>query len=78
MLRMHGRLAFDAAVPIDVASSASFGWDTDLVRAVRVGTGLGRPVAGAAFEPIWIVKVGVIVTFPHGADDIFLFCKVRA
>ena len=75
---VHGRLAFHAAVPIDMTSSASFGWDTDLVRAVRVGTGLSRPVTGAAFEPISVVRVKAIAIFPHRADGPALFCEVHA
>ena len=53
MIVEHGRLAFNAAVSIDMTSAASLGWDTDLVGAGRVGAGFERPVAGAAFETIW-------------------------
>ena len=48
MVRIRRRLTFDAAVPIEVASTASLGGDADLVRTGRVGAGLGRPVAVGA------------------------------
>ena len=43
-------LALDAAVPIEVTSSAALGRDTDLIGAGRVGAGLGRPVAARTLE----------------------------
>ena len=75
---VHGRLALDAAVPIDMTSSASFGWDTDLVGTGGIGTGLGRPVTGAALETISVVRLKIIVDFPHRADELSLFCNVHA
>ena len=53
MILEHSRLAFDAAVSIEMATSAPFGWYANLVGAVRVGTGLGRPVAPAAMEQLF-------------------------
>ena len=45
-------LALDAAVPIEVTSSAALGRDTDLIGAGRVGAGLGGPIALAAMKCI--------------------------
>ena len=50
MIGIRRFLAFDAAVPIEMASTASLGWDADLVGTRWIGAGLGGPVAVAAFE----------------------------
>ena len=50
MVRIHGRLAFDAAVPVEMTPTATLGRDTNLVGAVGIGAGLGGPVAFAATE----------------------------
>ena len=50
MVRIRRHLTFDAAVPIDMTITTTLGRDADLVRAGRVGAGLGRPVAAGALE----------------------------
>ena len=56
MSRVGRGLALHAAVPIEMATAASLGWDTGLVRTIGVGAGLGRPVAGAALEPTGSIR----------------------
>ena len=54
---IRGKLAVDAAVPIDVATTAPLGGDADLVGTSRVGAGLGRPVAvGASVNTVCFTK----------------------
>ena len=50
MVRIHRSLTLDAAVPIEVTSTAPFGRNTSIVGAVWIGAGLGGPVAAAATE----------------------------
>ena len=50
MIGIHGGLALDAAVPVQMAVTAPLGGNSDLVGAGGVGAGLRRPVAVAAFE----------------------------
>ena len=50
MVRIHRSLTLDAAVPIEVTSTAPFGRNTSIVGAVWIGAGLGGPVAAAALE----------------------------
>jgi len=64
-------LALDAAVPIEMASTAPLGQDTDLVvvRAGQVGAGLGRPVAAAALEVVGKGCGLVQLQFAEGAEQ---------
>ena len=79
MILEHSRLAFDAAVSIEMATSAPFGWYANLVGAVRVGTGLGRPIAGAASKSMSFVMIvrDSITGFQKRADGPALFCRVE-
>ena len=49
--RIRCSLALDAAITIEMTSSASLGRDTGFVGTGRVGAGLGSPVALTALEP---------------------------
>ena len=48
MIRICRSLTLNAAVPIEVTSTTALGCNAYLFGTVRVGAGLGRPVAGTA------------------------------
>jgi len=54
MIRIGRGLAFDAAIPIEVATTTPLGQDPDIIRAGRIGAGLGRPVAMAASKDCFL------------------------
>ena len=65
MGRVCRSLTFDAAVPIEVASTAPLRRHTDLVLAGRIGAGFGRPVL--LFRTRWAESpkaIGTDVEFP--------------
>ena len=72
MIRIHGRLALDAAASIDMATSALehrlVGWPTSF--------GQFGLVQGFSDQYSSRRCIGGHCKLPHRADDTFLFCKV--
>jgi hypothetical protein len=69
MIGIHGGLAFDTAVPIQMASAAALGGNPELVGTVRICAGLRGPVAWGANKRWYVfTRFGWV---PDGAEDKF-------